>query len=218
MTSKNQTNDLASRDEIVVTTTRPVRLPIMIVRKLAVLTGLAVSFSIAACGGAGEPEPGERQNPPMVTGEANEPEAERGAIGAPGAVDSYGLEHFERENLKKSYDAFLQRRVGMGATEYPWDKYWRAIAQAQGMTQISIGQDSVVQEGDVLSFAGGSLGNWTLLGDGNISGRVRDILVHPTTPSIMVAAGDSGGIWRSTDSGANWALVGSDLPLLYMED
>ena len=188
------------------------------VRKLTAFTGLALSLSIAACGGTGAPEPGERQDPPGVNGEANEPEGERGAISTPVAADRNPLEHFERENLKESYDAFLQRRVGRGATEYPWDKYWLAIAAAQGMRQISIGQGSVVQEGDVLSFAGGSLGNWTLLGDGNISGRVRDILVHPTTPSIMVAAGDSGGIWRSTDSGANWALVGSDLPLLYMED
>jgi hypothetical protein len=155
----------------------------------------------------------------MVTGETSPPEAEPSVAGTADPVDRDGYEHFERENLKESHDAFLRRRVGAGVTEYPWDKYWSAIAAAQGMTQVSIGQGGgVVQEGDVLSFAGGPLGNWTLLGAGNISGRVRDILVHPTTPSIMVAAGDSGGIYRSTDSGASWAAVGTDLPLLEMED
>lgn len=46
--------------------------------------------------------------------------------------------------------------------------------------------------------------NWKWLGPANIGGRTRAILVHPTQPSIMWAAGTSGGVWKSLDAGATW--------------
>jgi photosystem II stability/assembly factor-like uncharacterized protein len=48
-------------------------------------------------------------------------------------------------------------------------------------------------------------GTWTPLGPGNIGGRTRAILIHPTTPSTMWAAGVAGGIWKTTNGGATWA-------------
>jgi regulation of enolase protein 1 (concanavalin A-like superfamily) len=48
---------------------------------------------------------------------------------------------------------------------------------------------------------------WTWMGPGNIGGRVRALLVHPTNPSVMFAGSVGGGIWRTTDGGARWAPV-----------
>jgi photosystem II stability/assembly factor-like uncharacterized protein len=56
--------------------------------------------------------------------------------------------------------------------------------------------------------------SWTPLGPGNIGGRIRALLIHPITPAIMIAAGVSGGIWRSTDAGLSWAAVNDFLPHL----
>jgi hypothetical protein len=52
--------------------------------------------------------------------------------------------------------------------------------------------------------AGIDTNSWTWLGPGNIGGRVRSILIHPTTPAIMWAGSVCGGIWKTTNSGASW--------------
>lgn len=52
--------------------------------------------------------------------------------------------------------------------------------------------------------AGGA--GWRSLGPGNIGGRTRSIVVHPTT-GVMWAGSVGGGIWRTTDGGASWQPV-----------
>ncbi len=50
----------------------------------------------------------------------------------------------------------------------------------------------------------GDITSWTALGPGNIGGRTRALLVHPTTPATMYAAGVAGGIWKTTNGGTTW--------------
>ena len=57
------------------------------------------------------------------------------------------------------------------------------------------------------SIAGITSGAWTWIGPGNIGGRVRAVVVHPTTPSTIFAGSVSGGLWKSTNSGVSWAPV-----------
>lgn len=54
------------------------------------------------------------------------------------------------------------------------------------------------------NVAGIESSGWTWLGPGNIGGRVRSILIHPATNSIMWAGGVDGGVWKTTNSGASW--------------
>lgn len=51
------------------------------------------------------------------------------------------------------------------------------------------------------------LWNWTWLGPGNIGGRIRTILPHPTISGRIFIGSVSGGIWRSDNSGASWTPV-----------
>jgi len=51
------------------------------------------------------------------------------------------------------------------------------------------------------------IGNWEWLGPGNIGGRIRTILIHPTNTSTMWIGSVSGGIWRSGDGGSSWQPV-----------
>jgi photosystem II stability/assembly factor-like uncharacterized protein len=46
---------------------------------------------------------------------------------------------------------------------------------------------------------------WQWLGPGNIGGRTRSLLVHPTRPQTIWVAGVSGGVWRTDDSGITWS-------------
>ncbi|MBY0431147.1 MAG: hypothetical protein K2Q10_08115, partial [Rhodospirillales bacterium] len=52
-----------------------------------------------------------------------------------------------------------------------------------------------------------SLGPWKQLGPGNIGGRTRSIVIHPTSTGTIWAGSVGGGIWRSTNSGSSWAPV-----------
>ena len=48
---------------------------------------------------------------------------------------------------------------------------------------------------------------WTALGPGNVGGRTRAIVAHPTTPDVMWAASAGGGVWRTSDAGVSWQPV-----------
>lgn len=52
--------------------------------------------------------------------------------------------------------------------------------------------------------------SWVSLGPGNIGGRIRSLVIHPTTPNVMWAASVAGGVWRTDSAGAEWRPV-SDL-------
>ena len=55
------------------------------------------------------------------------------------------------------------------------------------------------------TVAGITPGGWQWLGPGNIGGRVRAIIIHPTDPQIMWLGSVSGGIWKTIDGGVSWA-------------
>lgn len=57
------------------------------------------------------------------------------------------------------------------------------------------------------AVAGIEPGSWTWLGPGNIGGRIRSIVIHPTNPNNMWVGSVSGGIWRTTNGGASWQPV-----------
>ncbi|HEX6217252.1 MAG TPA: hypothetical protein VFZ38_20605 [Vicinamibacterales bacterium] len=59
--------------------------------------------------------------------------------------------------------------------------------------------------------ATGVLDAWTPLGPGNIGGRTRVVRFHPTMPTTLFAAGVSGGVWKSDDSGTTWRPIGDGL-------
>jgi photosystem II stability/assembly factor-like uncharacterized protein len=48
---------------------------------------------------------------------------------------------------------------------------------------------------------------WTWVGPGNIGGRVRALVMHPTNLGTMFAGSAGGGIWKTTDGGTTWAPV-----------
>lgn len=61
------------------------------------------------------------------------------------------------------------------------------------------------------SAIGGSLATWEPLGPGNIGGRTRVLSIDPRDDDVMLAAGVSGGVWKTVDGGANWRPLTDDL-------
>jgi PKD repeat protein len=59
--------------------------------------------------------------------------------------------------------------------------------------------------GDPVAFyAGIQNTNWTWLGPGNVGGRVRSIVIHPTQTSVMWCGGVDGGVWKTLNGGTSW--------------
>lgn len=51
---------------------------------------------------------------------------------------------------------------------------------------------------------------WTVVGPLTTAGRIRCVVVHPTDPSIVYIGAAAGGVWKSTDSGAQWTATMDD--------
>ena len=49
--------------------------------------------------------------------------------------------------------------------------------------------------------------SWTWKGPGNIGGRIRSMVIHPTQTNRMWVGSVGGGIWYSSNSGVSWAPV-----------
>lgn len=85
-----------------------------------------------------------------------------------------------------------------------WDPQPNAVWQA-------LKQRERIESADA---AGVYPGGWTWLGPGNIGGRVRSIVIHPTNPNIMWTGGLSGGIWKTVNGGAAWAPMDDFMSVL----
>lgn len=84
--------------------------------------------------------------------------------------------------------------------KWPDDAIMKAKAQLDAMGQGDGG--------------GISAASWTWLGPGNVGGRIRSILIHPTNPSTMWIGAVGGGIWRTSDNGASWTPMDDFLPTI----
>ncbi|MCF2856051.1 rhombosortase-dependent cadherin domain-containing protein [Pseudoalteromonas sp. SMS1] len=115
---------------------------------------------------------------------------------------------------KEAHEFYVQQRLPLGATSLPTEKYSAALAQIKSMPHYSIAQSSVLFDYQPqLNAPDGQnqeLGDWQELGPGNIGGRTRTLIIHPTNHDVMYTAGVAGGVWKTTDAGASWQPL-SDL-------
>ncbi len=109
---------------------------------------------------------------------------------------------------------FLTKRLPEGQATLGLENYSGGLDQAAQMPIFSTPRNQLATA--TTSGGGGSGGStttvvssvapggWEALGPGNVGGRTRAILIHPTTPSTMWASAVGGGIWKSLDAGASW--------------
>jgi hypothetical protein len=109
----------------------------------------------------------------------------------------------------EAMEYYRLKRLPAGEKEIPVEKYLAAKAQMDAMPQYSTAQNRFLPSRNELKAnrteaTSEALGVWEPLGPGNIGGRTRALLIHPTTPNVMYAAGVAGGVWKTTNAGALW--------------
>ena len=131
----------------------------------------------------------------------------------------------ERREARERYDQpreaaefYKLKRVPVGETEIPVEKYLQAKEQMREMRQYSSAENRFLPSRAEMERSPQreanieALGNWTSLGPGNIGGRTRALIIHPTGTNVMYAGGVAGGVWKTTNGGTSWVPVGDLLP------
>src|SRR5262245_36093709 len=140
-------------------------------------------------------------------------------------VDSVPHRRFDEPDAALRQAA--QKRASLDPAVDPIAAYARAVARREALDRFAsaIGRTLPSGQPEARVWRSGGraivlgdrastialLDAWTPLGPGNIGGRTRAIRYHPLNPSTIYAAGVSGGVWRSDDSGASWRPTGDGL-------
>ncbi len=91
----------------------------------------------------------------------------------------------------------------------------RIHPDGKNVTQLLIDAKTKVAAMPVMSLdKDAGLWDWQWLGPGNIGGRVRAILTHPTAPNTLWAGSAGGGIWKTVNGGSSWFPLNDLLPSL----
>ena len=116
----------------------------------------------------------------------------------------------EASEQQRQYFGWLEPRI------YPFE------AIPEGAYERARWQQKILlkRAADVSSpaFSAGSSTPWTFIGPQNIEGRVTAIALHPTDSGVIYAAGESGGIFKTTDGGHTWTTSSDELPDLRVPD
>ena len=95
-----------------------------------------------------------------------------------------------------------RKRKGMGPPPY---EYWRIVGEPMPEAAYALEPAVAAVASMSWTFVGGKpVRNEYWSGNRDAGGRVVSIACHPTNAAVAYAASASGGIWKTTDSGANW--------------
>ncbi|WP_125781585.1 rhombosortase-dependent cadherin domain-containing protein [Pseudoalteromonas rubra] len=115
---------------------------------------------------------------------------------------------------KEAQEFYISQRLPKGVETLPTEKYSKALAQMKTMQRYSLADNKVVFDYrprmNSVDGINRELGQWEELGPGNIGGRTRALIIHPTDHDTMYTAGVAGGVWKTTDAGKSWQPM-SDL-------
>ncbi len=105
-------------------------------------------------------------------------------------------EHDEREHVRQRFEDMRSRRVPRVGDVAP-DARSRALDAARRHEQRSPEQTQEQRQ-------------WSIVGPLATAGRIKSIVVDPTTPNVIYAAAAAGGVWKSTNGGDQWMPIMDD--------
>ena len=121
-----------------------------------------------------------------------------------GEKEEKGKEPRSFDNPGEAAEFYRRKRVPEPSGQIPAERYFTAQQQMRAMPRYATATSQVLPPRNASTAADERLGTWVPLGPGNIGGRTRAFIVHPTNPNVMYAAGVAGGVWKSTNGGGTW--------------
>jgi uncharacterized protein (TIGR03437 family) len=143
--------------------------------------------------------------------------------GGEGGETPWRAVHRRYDQPREAHAFFLRKRLPMGETALQEEWYRQARRSIDRMARFStlLDRGRSAPEGPVTAWREGPSPSeeseaeaWTWLGPGNIGGRTRALVIDPETPTVMYAAGVSGGVWKTVDAGQRWWPIGDQLATL----
>jgi len=147
--------------------------------------------------------------------------AVRSGTGREGRGEGADRERLRYDKPREAQQFHALKRAPVGETAVPVERYLVAKQQMRAMSVFSTRSNRFlsfgarrtpgIQSDETAAGAAesniaeaGFGGAWTSLGPGNVGGRTRGLVIHPTTPNTMYAAGVAGGVWKTTNGGNSW--------------
>ncbi len=110
------------------------------------------------------------------------------------------LKHWQR------YEWYMSSRLGPNG---------EFVNINQKMTEATgLQQSRTITSGNTPNIPASSAATWSPIGPFNTAdgiGRVDRLAFHPTDADIVYAGTTAGGLWRTTDAGANWTNLSPDI-------
>ncbi|HWQ31994.1 MAG TPA: BACON domain-containing carbohydrate-binding protein [Blastocatellia bacterium] len=171
---------------------------------------------------AQRPAASERSHPPVATPSPTEAEKGSGHAETPKPghdaaelSETIAREAAEAGHQREAYDQpgeaaefYRLKRAPEGEKYVPVERYLAAREQMRRMPRYSTAQNRLLPAENESAAESATeenlLGAWTPLGPGNVGGRTRALLIDPTNPDVIYAAGVTGGVWKTTNGGASW--------------
>ncbi|MEM9895575.1 MAG: T9SS type A sorting domain-containing protein [Bacteroidota bacterium] len=152
-----------------------------------------------------------------------------GAVYVKTPKENIPLEKSKKQIVDKNYQKFAlekieAKRAGKRKVDAPemHAEIMRELRTKEGDSEPKYGPNQLVDEyikaKSRMARARVEASNFNFIerGPGNVAGRTRGLIVDPDDPArnTWLAGSASGGIWKTTDGGANWTFVSEDIPNL----
>ncbi len=110
--------------------------------------------------------------------------------------------------------ARTQKSRGREKMEYLHSRNEFGVVPDDGTEKAFAARERLLStSGDRAKAAGVNATTWKNLGPGNVAGRTRMLVPHPTNPNILWAGTARGGVWKTTDGGESWSPLTDTLPV-----
>lgn len=102
-------------------------------------------------------------------------------------------------------------KKGSGLSPAEWFHVVREYPHfSTGLKAYAGGMETALRQQSAFAGRGawpGFSAPWTVQGPGNIGARINVVRAHPDNPAIIYAGFSGGGLWKTTDGGAQWNPV-----------
>jgi photosystem II stability/assembly factor-like uncharacterized protein len=112
-----------------------------------------------------------------------------------------------KEDLERAREAWEHLRLQDEHGQIPRDALRRAYEQKKAVPFVPEAWAELLPKVSGIQPEQAEQLIWASIGPGNIGGRTRSIIVHPTVTTTMWLGGVGGGVWKTTNGGTSWSTV-----------